>query len=197
MFEPVIAERRAITTRMVTTFLCCGWGYSFSYSFFRSLLVRPNLLVGMAAALPLGIVWAALERKRWGRLALLSLSVLAITLFFLMFFALLSSEHAAGQAGRLAVATCFMRTLELFTEAPTMSFVILCLAGLTAAWLLMPQVRFEFEKGKSKVVSMAQSVIALTLIAVWGVSMILNPPVLAVYHRSGIVKTGRSLTMRF
>ena len=71
MFENQLSHGSTQTPRLSTTLLALAWGITSAYILFYSLLISHNIRPCLAALVPLVITWATLERKRWGRLALL------------------------------------------------------------------------------------------------------------------------------
>lgn len=186
-----------LPARSFTTLLCCVWGYSFAFSFFRCLLYRPNLCVGMAAALPLAAVWGTLERKRWGRITLLSLSFLALALFIWMLGTLVFAQRAGIPSGDRNLAGCFDYALRLYAETPGTTIATLLLSLLTAFWFFLPFVRSEFDQGKKVVLTSGQRLIAACLVVFWCLTMLATPS--SEETRSNVVplKTTRRLTTRY
>ena len=184
-------------SRGVTTLLCCGWGYSFAYSFFQCIVENSKPLVLLASALPLVAVWAALERKRWGRLALIGLSLLAHGLFALMLIVLAySNEHWIPPSDQHLVGY-FGTALRLFSDSPSTTIGILFLSAITATWLCIPTVRDEYIKKKKPFLTPAQRVIAATVISVWGITMIATPTIVESRTPNIPLKAPRRISLRF
>lgn len=184
-------------TRATTTLLCCVWAYTFAYSFFQSVLERSSPLVMLAATLPIAAVWAALERKRWGRLVLMAQSVLAHLLFGIMVvFLACSRERVAGPVDHNLFGY-INYALQLFGETPETTLSILLLAALTAVWLSMPCVRDDFESQKKAFLSPGQQIIAAAVIGMWGLTMATSPTVQETRMPNLPFKTPRRVTMRY
>lgn len=143
-----------------TTVIASAWGFVSAFVLFNSLLVTHKSRSCFAAAIALSIVWATLDRKRWGRLALLGMSVITVAVF----------AELVVSTGPSALA------LKLFRGTPILPYVVLCLAVASTLWLRRPEVIVEFERGKRSSLAGSQSAIALTLVACWAFSIIKAPP---------------------
>jgi hypothetical protein len=162
-----------ISARLTTTLLASGWGLVSAYILFSSLLVNHNARYCYAALAPLIAVWATLERKRWGRLALLGLSATALGL----------SIAGIGRAFALANAFQGERSLldylgaatQRFSLNPSANLVLLLLAAMTGFWMCRPDVVAEFERGKKATLAVAQRMIALSLVGCWGLFILFAP----------------------
>ena len=184
-------------SRGVTTLLCCGWGYSFAYSFFQCILENSSPMVLLAAALPLLAVWAALERKRWGRLALIGLSLLAPGLFALMLIALAYSNEVWIRPSDRHLFGYIDTALRLFSDSPSTTIGVLVLAAATAIWLCIPIVRDEYIKKKKPFLTPGQRVIAASIISIWGITMIATPTTVENRTPNIPLKAQRRLTLRY
>ena len=158
--------------RWTTTLLAAGWGLTSAYLLLNSLLVTHDMRPCLAALVPLVIVWATLERKRWGRLALQGLSATALGLF-------VSAVGLAYAIGSHTLPT-EQKTLPHFIHIAlgifgeknsTSAIIVLCLAALTVVYLRRPSVIAEFERGKQKTLAVAQRAIAMTLVGFWGIAV--------------------------
>jgi hypothetical protein len=160
------------STRLLTTLLASGWGLASAYTLFHSLIVRPDARLCFAALVPLVIVWATLERKRWGRLALLGLSATALG----MFVSLLGTVAAtANDVPNPSLSTYAQIALGHFGNKPEIALCVLGLAMMTGVWLRRPLVVAEFERGKRATLAVAQKAIAMSLVVFWGVTVLLSP----------------------
>ena len=184
-------------SRGVTTLLCCGWGYSFAYSFFQCIIENSGPLVLLAAALPLVVVWAALERKRWGRLALIGLSLLAHAIFALMMVDLAYSNEVAIPLSDRHIFGYFDAALRLFSDTPTTTIGVLILSAFTAIWLCIPIVRDEYTKKKKPFLTPGQRIIAATVISIWGITMIATPTIVESNTPNIPLKATRRISLRF
>jgi len=63
----------------------------------------------------------------------------------------------------------------LFTDSPLAVMVALALATVTGLWFCRPVVIAEFERGKRSTLAIGQSVIALTLVVCWGLTILFTP----------------------
>jgi hypothetical protein len=159
---------------MLTTLLACGWGLASAYTLLHSLLITHNAQPCLAALVPLVAVWATLERKRWGRLALLGLSATALGLFVTL------TGLVAASASKLPEAEHnFARYTEIalgyFNHRPEIALTVLGLALTTGFWMRRPVVVAEFERGKRATLAVAQKAIAMSLVGFWGVTVLLAP----------------------
>jgi hypothetical protein len=197
LHTPTEPRRAAHLARGFTTFLCCAWGYSFAYSFFRCVLDRCGLMVCLAAALPLVAVWASLERKRWGRLALIGLSLLAQALFGVILAILIFSHHVWIDPAERHFFGYVKYALRLFGETPETTLTLLLLSAATAIWLFMPWARAEYIQRKKRYLTPGQRVIAVSIVALWGLTMIATPTPPEIRFPDTPLKTPRRLSMRY
>ena len=183
--------------RAFTTMLCCVWGYSFAYSLFRCLLYRPNVCVGLAATLPLAVVWGTLERKRWGRIALLCLSFLALSLFVWMLGTLFFAGRSLIAPAERNLSGYLSYAVNLFAETPLITIATLILSGITALWFLLPAGRSEFNQGKKVVLTSGQRLIAGLIVILWCLGMMLTPAAVEKKSQPTPIKASRRLTTRY
>jgi len=183
--------------RLLTTLLCCVWGYTFAYTFFQCVLDNASPLTMLAAALPLAAVWAALERKRWGRLVLIVLSLLAHGLFAMMLMSLAFSNQVPLAPSERHLFGYITHAVSLFGDTPGATLSILLLSGFTAVWLCLPWVRDEFEKQKHVDLTPGQRVIAASVVILWSVTMVATPTVLESRSPNLPLRTPRRLTLRY
>jgi hypothetical protein len=148
------------SARRWTTVLACAWGLVSAFVFFNSLLVTHESRSCFASAIVLAIVWATLDRKRWGRLALLGMSKTILVLF---------AVFAAFSTVSVGAATLAVSVLR---GASTLPYLAVCLAIASRLWLGRPAVAVEFERGKRPALTGSQSVIALTLVVFWALSFV-------------------------
>lgn len=163
------------SSHLLTTLLACAWGLASAYTLFHALINTHDPRLFLASLIPLVAVWATLERKRWGRLALLGLSATAMGLFA----ALLGS--VAKTMGQLKLAEQhsgkFMELiLAYFDNRAEIALSVFVLALTTGLWLRRPAVVAEFERGKKATLAVAQRAIAMSLVAFWGVTVLLSSP---------------------
>jgi len=162
------------SSRMLTTLLAGGWGLSSAYIMFHSLLVSHDAKPALASFVPLVIVWAVLERKRWGRLAMLGLSSTALGLFV----AGLGYVAAHGSQVLLPAERDFSHysqlVIRMYSGAPRATYMTLILAATTGFWMRVPAVVAEFERGKRVALARAQRAIAFSLVACWAGTVLLT-----------------------
>lgn len=162
------------STRFWTTVLACGWGLASAYILFYSLLNNGSTRLIVGALVPLVTVWAVLERKRWGRLALLGLSATALGLFLYTLGGVAASTWNLPASER-SLAHIVENTLSSFGDKSEIALIVLVLALSTGYWMRRPAVVAEFEKGKRATLAVAQKAIAMSLVAFWGVTVLLVP----------------------
>jgi len=132
----------------------------------------------LCSLLPLVAVWATIERKRWGRLALLGLSSASLGFFAAAIGNAIASNFAAIQSGKfgfnalLADVTRYIVTIG-FKDQPQIAFAILILSAMTTFWMCLPNVRTEYERGKNAKIAIAQRAIAMTIVGCWGITFLL------------------------
>lgn len=170
--------------RFTTTLIAGAWGLASAYTLFYSLLVKPDMRLFLCALLPLVAVWATIERKRWGRLALLGLSSASLGFFAAAIGNAIASNLPAIQSGKFGfnalLADVTRHIVEIgFKDQPQIAFAVLVLAAMTAFWMCLPNVRTEYERGKNAKLAIAQRAIAMTVVACWGITFLLpteTPP---------------------
>lgn len=194
---PSASPRVATCARGVTTLLCCGWGYSFAYSFFRCILDGSGPLACLAAVLPLVGVWASLERKRWGRLILIGQSLLALVMFMMIMYMLAFSHQVSVDPAQRHFLGYLNYSLHLFGETPQTTLAVLLLSAATAIWFGIPLVRAEYEQCKKPFLTPGQRVIAAAMISLWGITMIATPTRSENRSPDMPLKTPRRLTLRY
>jgi hypothetical protein len=145
-----------------TTLFAVGWGLLASYQLLHGLFVTHSVRFMVVGPMALLMVWATLERKRWGRLALLGMSL--TVLFVCLVGAQLAD--ATGAAGLHA-------TLDFFASSPGGLGAMLLLSVWTVFWMRRSVIVAEFEHGKHTGLVMGQRAIALTLVGLWGLMLIL------------------------
>lgn len=168
-----------------TSLLACLWGGGAAYILCYSLLITHNNRLAMTALVPLVAVWATLERKRWGRLALMGLSITTIGLF-LIAMTLLTIFPYTAQSVEVQSLANFRSLLEAAYGISTQAVLgMLLLAAVTGAWLWHPRVVAEFDQHKRHTLAKAQRAIAAVLVGCWGAAIAMNP-LLAIDRASGI-----------
>lgn len=158
-FNSVFTNPKVLRT--AATFLTSLWGLLAAYLLCDMLLERHSLSACLAAFVPLAIVWAALERKRWGRLALLGLS--SMTPVFLT-LCLLIPGHADG-------LSAWQAAILPYGGIMVGSFLII-LTLSTLLLLNLPAVVVEFEQGKRSTLAGAQHRIAVVMVGCWALALV-------------------------
>lgn len=160
--------------RLLTTLLASCWGLASAYILFRSLLVTHDARPCFTALVPLVVVWATLERKRWGRLALLGLSATALGLF-IAYTGFIAAIGASWEPAQRTLMNYARIALRLYADDPSTALTILLLAATTGLWLRRPAVIAEFERGKRATLAAAQRAIAMALVSCWGIILVFPP----------------------
>ena len=176
MFENQSSYHSTQAPRFSTTLLALCWGITSAYILFYSLLVSHNVRPCLAALAPLIITWATLERKRWGRLALLGLSGVALGLFVGTIGLAASIVHATLPVAQQTPLRCLEMALGFFGEKNSLAGgIIVGLAAMTGFYLRRPDVAAEFERGKKQTMATAQKVIAAVLVGCWSLTFLSTP----------------------
>lgn len=163
-----IGSRTPDSSGLWTNALASCWGLVASYQLVNSVLVTHVYHSCLVALVPLVTGWAIVERKRWGRLALLGISVTAVCLFLMLL-------GWSGGGGRSYLESTSL-ALPFHGGDIVAAILVLALAALSAFWLRRPQVVAEFERGKRHTLAMGQRAIAASLVACWGLPLLLALP---------------------
>lgn len=150
-----------------TTLLSSLWGAVASYMMFYSLLVTQHPRLLLVELVPLLTVWAALERKRWGRLTMIGLSLTLLGSFVL----LVCLSILFHQSFNVIVLSPLLNAYDINVPA---IIGLLILAVLTYTWFSSSFVIQEFNKNKRATLSKSQHLIAVVMVTCWGVSILLN-----------------------
>jgi hypothetical protein len=132
---------------------------------FRALFFEHSVALALAYIITLLVVWATLERKRWGRLALLGMSIaVPLTLICgLVYFA-----YILGHGVDPFIATSSSaKWITSFCCGPTPAAGLILLSLLAGLWLQQPTVAAEFERGKHRGLATSQRGIAVVLVVLW------------------------------
>src|SRR5262245_51587167 len=135
------------STRLLTTLLASGWGLASAYTLFHSLIVLPDARLCFAALVPLVVVWATLERKRWGRLALLGLSATALGMFASLLGLVAATASKDTSITNPSLSAYVQVALGHFGNKQEVALCVLGLAMMTGVWMRRPLVVAEFERG--------------------------------------------------
>lgn len=174
MPEQIGPEVESETVARVTNLLAAGWGVAAPYLLVRSVFVSHQILYGLAAPIPLFIVWATLERKRWGRLALLSISATAVALFVgvaFLAFGLNVGVFTGHQSSPGALVAWFK---SFYAEDGTTLLIVIGLAVATGFWMCRAAVVEEFERNKRTALAVGQWAIAVSLAVAYTVTLFLS-----------------------
>lgn len=181
----------------ITTALCLVWGFFFSLGFFETLFQKAGVLASVVSALPIITVWGALQRKRWGRLALMSLCMIIIMLFIVVLTAISSTHQFYVLPEERTLYGYLHYALHFFSHRSVTSVLLLTLSGLTCLWFWLPPVRKEYEKGKRATLALGQKVIALSLVFTWALTMLYTPTTAEQTGKFRPLRSARRITMRF
>jgi hypothetical protein len=158
-----------------TTLLASLWGAVAAYILCHSLIVTHNKRYTVAALVSLVTVWATLERKRWGRMALIGLSVTTMGVFgfFVGAFSAFSDSSQSPEVRSMHKA--MMKVANCYGISIPGIIALLLLAVVSSLWLCRAEVVAEFNQHKHALLVSGQRVIATTLVACWGAAIALNP----------------------
>ena len=155
----------------VTNILAACWGVAAPYMLVRSVFISHQMRYGLAAPIPLLIVWATLERKRWGRLALLSISLTAVALFIgvaFIAFGLNAGVFAGKQSSPGAIIAWFK---SFYAQDGSTLVIVIGLAIATGFWMCRAAVVAEFERNKRSALAIGQWAIAVALAITYTVTL--------------------------
>lgn len=161
-------------TALWTNVLAGSWGAVAAYILFDSLFITHKNRCAVAALFPLVSAWATLERKRWGRLALMGLSLTTVLLFALM-AGLFTRFHYAWQTEARTLAASASALLVSYGIGIWTAIGLLTLATVTGGWLCLPQVAAEFNHNKRLALIRAQRGIATVVVGCWAAFIALTP----------------------
>src|SRR5579871_1738602 len=155
MSEPSVSLRSRSVYARVTNLVAGSWAVLAFYLMARALLVTREWVVSIVALIPLLAVWATLERKRWGRLALLGISLTALGLCVTAFGMIACLNSVGYKPAHYA-----LHALTLYGRNPETLLIIVLLAIATGIWMLRATVVAEFEQNKRAVLAIGQRAIA-------------------------------------
>jgi hypothetical protein len=167
--QSVSLRSRAVYTR-VTNLVAGSWAVLAFYLVTRSLLITHEWIACIPAPIPLLAVWATLERKRWGRLTLLGISLTALGLCVTA-IGMAACLNAEGHTP----AHYALWALALYARNPETLLTIVLLAIATGIWMRRTTVIAEFERNKKTVLVLGQRAIAGALVACWALMAICVP----------------------
>ena len=177
-----------------TTLLACLWGAAAAYILCHSLIVTHNKRYTIAALVSLITVWATLERKRWGRMALIGLSVTTMGMFG-FFVSAFSAFHGSAQPSQVrTLHKAVVDVAAYYGISIPLIFGLLLLAVVSSLWLCRAEVVAEFNQHKHAVLVSGQRVIATALVACWGGAIALNP--MLPFEKGRAQSTGRTPAAR-
>ncbi len=171
---PVAAKAVPASVRRITTTLVALWGLLSAYALAYGAIVETDLRTILASIVPLAAVWAAMDRKRWGRMTLVFVSAIAcigyvITLMYV------AATGRGWMDGEFTLANCASMALrEMWNDYPEAGIVGLGLAAFSLFWMFRRTVLQEFSKGKQIKLSPGQRVIAIVLAFLWLYTMLFS-----------------------
>lgn len=168
--RPYMPGVTSTSVRQTTTFLASTWGLASAYTLVNSLLITHDMRFCFAALAPLAAAWGTLERKRWGRLALLSLASIALG-----GFAVATGLILAMTANKVQLSTSITAILKIFGDPPIVALFSLFLSLITVLWLRRGVVSEEFNHGKRSHLSSGQKTIATAVVGSWCVTFFFAP----------------------
>lgn len=150
----------------IVTVLAGCWAFSGACGFFQSALVTHQIAPCVASFVPLVSGWAALERKRWGRLALLGMSwtILGACILGMVTLILIENHYGHHVPRRHAALVALLMRLYSANQPDMFRMPLAALSGL---WLWRSRVIAEFNTNKRTSLAVMQHCIALTLVLVW------------------------------
>lgn len=175
MSVPVTSQQANTRSGRVTNLLAGCWGFLASYLLIHSLLVTHEIRHCIVAPIPLLIVWATLERKRWGRIALLGVSLMALTLLVTSIGLEAYFRNELPPLEQDAAHTAMM-ALRVYAQDAVTTTAVVFLALATGIWLCRDKVVAEFERGKRGALAAGQWVIAMTLVTFWAATVVFAAP---------------------
>ena len=168
-----IIAHQPVRHATLTNGIALAWGASFAYVLLSALFVSHQFSSALASTIPLIVVWATLERKRWGRFAILGLSFTMIGLFVEghLYYAL----HNVRALPESLSSTCAKLALGLYADSSLLALSVMTLATFSIIWMYLPATVQEFEKSKMVTMSVAQRAIALFLVSMWALQLVCTP----------------------
>ena len=158
----------------LTNAIACLWGAAAAYLLWHSLIITHNARFSAAASASLAAVWATLERKRWGRLAMMGLSITTVGAFaFLMGAFGAFGKESLPQVQMLGSALRSLARMYGFSVPAVIGLV--ALAAATGLWMLHPAVSAEFNHNKKLSLAGAQRGIAVGLVCCWAAAIAQMP----------------------
>ncbi len=149
----------------VTTFVTIGWGIVSAFTMFRALFFEHSIALALAYIIVLLVVWAALGRKRWGRLALLGMSV-AVPLTFAVCLAYFAYILGHGVDPFISTSSS-ARWITSFCCGPTPAVGLIVVSLLAGLWLQHPAAAAEYNQGKHRNLASSQRGIAAFFVGLW------------------------------
>lgn len=163
-----------------TTGIAMSWVLLAVYGFLCFAAASPSRLeVWITALTILVVAWSVMERKRWGRFALLGIAACRIVDAAYALYRLYGAAHGS------AFATPYvLRAIEqTYFGSLAYGLLLLLLCAVTLAWLLRQSVRVEFDVGKRMATRRWQITLAVLLTGICGLNTV----------REGVSRNARGL----
>jgi hypothetical protein len=138
------------------------------------MFISHQMRYGLGAPIPLFIVWATLERKRWGRLSVLVISLTAIAMFFAVAFLAFGLNVGVFTGHQWSPSAMYSWLSTFYDQDTTTLAIVIALAVATGFWMCRAVVIAEFNKGKRNALAVGQWAIALSLAVAYTVTLFLS-----------------------
>lgn len=157
-----------------TNIIVACWGVAAQYMIVRAMFVSHQMRFGYGAPIPLFIVWATLERKRWGRLSVLVISLTAVAMFLGVAF-LAFGLNVGVFTGHQGSPSAMLTWLKTFYEQDSATIgIVIMMAVATGFWMCRAIVIAEFNRGKKNALALGQWAIAVVLAAAYTATLFLS-----------------------
>ncbi len=167
-------ETESPAVARVTNVVVACWGVAAQYMIVRSMFVSHQMRYGFGAPIPLFIVWATLERKRWGRLAVVVISLTAVAMFIGVAFLAFGLNLGVVMGHPSSPANMLAWFRNFYSQDSTTLAVVILLAIATGFWMCRAVVVAEFNKGKKNALAFGQWLIALALAVAYTATLFLS-----------------------
>jgi hypothetical protein len=161
-------------TRPATTVVLLLWGALLTYWFLSESSHEPAfpLMTYVSGAIIWMAIWAALERMRWGRLAVIAVAGFSLFDVAAGAYLLMAAPPRAARAYCQGLPPIVALLGAYGGSAVLGAFAVVVWAG-TIVWMLRPAVREEYVRGKSQIRKRWQCYIATAVLAagipgMWG-----------------------------
>ena len=171
--KPISPRIRQLTKSLIIVWALIS-AYAFVNAVVGSLSGNFDLRTLLATIVPLAAVWAAFDRKRWGRMTLIFVSYVA----WLGYIVTLVYTGATGRNWMLdydAKSVLYTALEVMWNGSAFAGFVGLSLAAVSLHWLQRNDVSRDFNEGKKMTLSPGQRIIAIALTFCWLYAMLFLP----------------------